>query len=262
MRKLVISALLTTLSTAGLMAQRSGAWSDWSRKDAEKILNDSPWGQIQVETNTSEMTYSPTTGAAPGTPTGTTRPSTGIREDQTNRNRNRALEGAYNQAVSINYQIRFLSAKPIREAFAKMILLQQTGAHPEDPRTEPIKSQMQEFVDRNFSDYIVVAVNYEASDQRLSGKAFQDFGAAVAGTLKNNTYLERTDGKRVFLMDYRAPVQDGLGARFVFARIVDGKSFLNGDSGEVRFYSEVGPNVKLNRRFKVSDMIYQGKLEY
>src|SRR2546426_710790 len=93
MRKLVISAFLTTLFTAGLMAQKSGAWSDWSRKDAEKILNDSPWGQTQVETNTSEMTYSPTTGAAPGTGA-TTRPSTGIREDQTDRNRNRAREGA------------------------------------------------------------------------------------------------------------------------------------------------------------------------
>ena len=262
MRKLVISALFTTLFTAGLAAQKSEAWSDWSRKDAEKILNDSPWGQTQIETNTSEMTYSPTTGAAPGTGPRTTRPSTGVREDQTNRNRNRALEGAYNQAVSIDYQIRFLSSKPIREAFAKMILLQQTGADPENPNTERIKSQMQGFVDRNFSEYVVVAVNYEASDQRLAAKAFQEFGAAVTDTLKNNTYLERTDGKRIFLMDYRAPVQDGLGARFVFARIVDGKPFLNGGSGEVRFYSEVGPNVKLNRRFKVSDMIYQGKLEY
>jgi len=31
---------------------------------------------------------------------------------------------------------------------------------------------------------------------------------------------------------------------------------------ELRFYSEVGPNTKLNRRFKVSDMVYKGKLEY
>jgi len=30
----------------------------------------------------------------------------------------------------------------------------------------------------------------------------------------------------------------------------------------VRFYAEVGTSLKLNQRFKVADMIYQGKLEY
>ena len=84
----------------------------------------------------------------------------------------------------------------------------------------------------------------------------------MADTLKNNTYLERNDGKRIFLLDYRAPVEDGIGARFVFPRIVDGRAFLNGESGDVRLYAEVGANVKLNLRFKVADMVYQGKLEY
>ena len=259
MRRLAISALLTTLFVTALAGQqKSKAWSEWSKEDAERILNDSPWAQTQTDTNTSEMTYSPTSGtAAPLTsPSRTT--TTGIRQEQAERNKNRAVEGAYNQAVSITYHVRFLSARPIREAFAAMILLQQ--GKPES--AAQLKSQMQQFVDGNYHDYIVVTVDYEASDQRLTAKAFQDLGAAAADTLKNNTYLERKDGKRVFLMDYRAPIQDGLGAKFVFPRIVDELPFLNGDSGEVRFYSEVGTNVKLNRRFKISNMIYQGRVEY
>ncbi len=258
MRKLAAASLMTALLAAGIGAQQKpSAWTEWSGPEANKILNDSPWAQTQTETNASEMVYSPTVGSAAG-PTGT-RPArtTGIRDEQAARNRNRATEGAYNQAVETNYRIRFLSARPIREALAATILQQQSAAS-----SEPVKRQMQQFVDRDFGNYIVVAVTYEATDQRLSGKAFQDFNTARAETLKNNTYLESGDGKRVFLMDYRAPVDDGIGARFVFPRIVDGRPFLNSESGDVRFYSEVGANVKINLRFKVADMVYQGKLEY
>jgi len=259
LRKPIISTLLISLFLIAVAAQQKArAWSEWSKEEAERILNDSPWAQTQIETNTSEMTYSPTSGTAVAGTRTTGTPTTGMRSEQTERNRNRAVEGAYNQAVSITYRVRFLSARPIREALAAMILLEQ--GKPE--LAAQVKSQMQQFVDANYHDYIVVTVDYEASDQRLTAKAFQDFGAAAAGTLKNNTYLERADGKRVFLMDYRAPIQDGLGAKFVFPRIVDERPFLNNDSGEVRFYSEVGPNVKLNRRFKISSMIYQGRLEY
>jgi hypothetical protein len=255
--RVVTATLMVGLLAAGVVAQQNPAWTEWTQKDADKILNDSPWGQTQTDTNTSEMVYSPTVGSAAGS--AGTRPArtTGVRDEQADRNRNRATEGAYNQAVTINYRIRFLSARPVREALAAIILHQQASAS-----ADQVRRQMQQFVDRNFGDYIVVAVSYDASDQRLSGKAFQDFNTAMADTLKNNTYLERSDGKRVFLMDYRAPVDDGIGARFVFPRIVDGRAFLNSESRDVRFYSEVGANVKLNLRFKVADMVYHGKLEY
>ena len=48
----------------------------------------------------------------------------------------------------------------------------------------------------------------------------------------------------------------------MFPRIVDGQPFLTGENGTVRFYSEVGSKIKLNVRYKLSDMIYDGKLEY
>ena len=64
MRKVVIAALLTVIFIVLAMAQRQKPWSEWTEKETEKILNDSPWGQTQVDTNTSEMTYSPTTGSS------------------------------------------------------------------------------------------------------------------------------------------------------------------------------------------------------
>lgn len=40
---------------AALAAQvNEKPWTEWSKRDAEKILNDSPWGQTQIDTDTSE----------------------------------------------------------------------------------------------------------------------------------------------------------------------------------------------------------------
>ncbi len=258
------ASLTLILLAAIVLAQQPADWSGWSKKEAERILNDSPWSQAQVETDASEMVYSPTTGSSGTTGNSKTRPApVTMRSEQAERNANRAKEGAYNQAVSITYRIRLLSARPIREAMACLILLNQDQSSEEGKqRAGLIKAQMQQFIDGDYRDYIVVAVDFEAEDGRLTGKAFQDFNSVTAAQLKNNTYLERTDGERIYLLDYRPPIHDGLGARFVFSRIVNQRPFLNGDIRELRFYSEVGTFTKLNRRFKVSDMSYNGKLEY
>jgi hypothetical protein len=52
-----------------------------------------------------------------------------------------------------------------------------------------------------------------------------------------------------------------MGAKFVFARSVEGTPFI-GDGDSLRFVAEVNEKVKLNVRYKISDMKYNGKLEY
>ncbi len=125
-----------------------------------------------------------------------------------------------------------------------------------------MEEQLRAFAEQKSEEWIVVAVTFDAQDGRFSGPAMQAFGSAITGTLRNNTYLKLKGGKRSFLAEYKAPINDGLGAKFVFKRVVDGEPLIKPDSGEVRFYSEVARNIKLNMRFKVSEMMYEGKLEY
>lgn len=248
-----LTVLWALVFTAGVTAQkRSGSWMELPRKDAEKLTNDSPWAQTQVDTDASEMFYSPTRAGAASAG----RANAGNVTNQQSINNNRADRGAVNQAVSVKYRICFLSAKPVRRAFAKMILLSQD--HPDSD----LVAQLQSFVDRDFSPYIVIAVNIEASDQRFSGPIMQEINSANTGSLKNSTYLERQDGKRLFLMSYQAPIQDGLGAKFIFPRSVNGEFFLNARSDTVRFVAEFSDSFKLNMRFKVADMMFDDKLEY
>ena len=246
MRKLAIAALVTALLTAGVQAQKQPKpWSEWSKKDAEKILNDSPWGQTYTETDTSQMFYSPTSD-----------PNT---RGRTSNDSSRLGQGATNTEVHVNFHIRFFTAKPIRQALVRLMEVNQ----PNLPK-ETIE-RLNAFANLSSDQYIIVAVAFDATDQRYSGPVLQAFGSATTDLAKNNTYLERKDGKKLFLSEYVPPGKDGFGARFIFSRTVDGQAFVDANTGEVRFYTQfaVGSTaIKLDRRFKVSDMMYDGQLEY
>jgi hypothetical protein len=250
MKKLVFSVLTIAVVVNAAISQEK-PWAEWTKAEAEKILNHSGWSQTQTETDTSEMMYTPTSNSGSSTATG--------RINQTDRqsvNNNRAAQGANNQAMSVNYHVRLLSARPVRQAFMRVIELAQKKPD------EELLSGLRAFVERDFTNFIVVAVAFDSSDGRYSGPALQAFGSATLGTLKNKTYLERKDGKRLFLLEYQAPINDGLGAKFIFPRVVDERQFLKDDSGSVRFYSEVSSQIKLNVTYKMSEMLYNGKLEY
>ena len=243
MKKIAVTLLFVfaLMPVAGAQ-KKAKPWTEWSEKEVAKMLNDSAWGQTQTETNTSEMFYSPTAqGGIGSTNTG------GITGSN-----DRTAQGALNQATSVSFHIRLLSSKPIRQAFARKVILQ----------TPQVEAQLKAFAEQTTTDWIVVAVDYESKDQRFSGKVMQSFNSAITSTLKNNTYLETKNGQRVFLAEYKAPIKDGMGAKFIFPRMVDGKPVVDAESGFLRFYSEVLRDVKLNMRFKVSDLMYDGKLEY
>ncbi|HEY8227831.1 MAG TPA: hypothetical protein VIG25_21350 [Pyrinomonadaceae bacterium] len=228
---------------AGLCSAQTKPWTEWSKKDVDKTLNDSAWGQTQVEERAEQPknVEAVTQVAAPRA---------------ANKQMEREGESGEAKAVaSIKYRVRFLSAKPIRAAFARNLLLAQQEA------TEELKTQLQTFVDRDFSSYIVVAVSVEVGDEKMIGPIMRAFTAATTEALQNQVYLERKDGKRLLLMEYRPPTQDGMGAKFVFKRSVDGQAFLD-KNDNVRFFAQLNEKMKVNTRYKVSEMLYDGRLEY
>ena len=245
-RVLFICSVLVLFGTAA-HGQKNKPWTEWSQKEAEKILNDSAWGQTQTESGAGVS--SPPTQTSAITSTTLAR-----REDSSPSAASKVESGEKKESASVHFRVRFLSAKPIRAAFVRMVELQGAPA-------EKV-AQLKTFVDRDFADYIVVTISIDGSDKKLMAPAMQVLVNADASALKNTTYLERKDGKKLDLMDYRAPIQDGLGAKFVFPRNLDGKSFLDSNSGELRFTTELAKGVKISRRFKASEMMYDGKLEF
>ena len=246
-KRLPIALMLLLLAVVAFETatgqKQTQSWKEWTRKDAEKILNDSPWAHLQVDTDLSEMFFQPTTDAR----------TSGGRAPNAN---SRLEQGATNQETSMKYGIRFFSARPVRQAFIRMIQLQKKNLDPE------MIARMNSFAEVQSEDAIIIAVTIEGTDKRSLGKAMQIIESAATGTLKNSSYLERNDGKRIFLEQYEPPGPDGFGARFIFPRMVNERPFLTTEFNDVRFVAEFGTSIKLNMRFKVTDMMLDGKLEY
>ncbi len=234
----IVCVCAVTLALGLSVNAQKGPWTDWTQKDVLKVLNDSAWGQTQVETEQA---------------TGSTAAITSTTDkEKLNRDASKPTTGAV--TGYIKYFIRFLSARPIREAVVRKLQLEQ----PSMAMTEQLKA----FAETGSTDYIVVSVLAEASDKKMAGSAMQAFNTASLDSLKEVTYLERKDGQRLLLMDFRAPTNDGLGAKFVFARTLKNQPFMSDEAGQVRFFCQLSKTIKVTARFKVSDMMYDGKLEY
>ena len=245
MRTVVSACLVGLMFVCVAVAQKQKPWTEWTKKDVDKTLNDSAWGQTQSEGGASS--------SSPSSDSAITQVAAPRASD-----RQLARQGESGETKAVNYvkyHVRFLSAKPVRAAFARMVLLSKTEPD------EALTTQLQGFVDRDFSEYIVVSVGVEVGDQKMAGPIMQAFSHANTDVLKENVYLERKDGKKLFLMEYRPPVEDGMGAKFIFKRALDGQPFLS-ENDNVRFVAQLNEKMKLNTRYKLSDMLYDGKLEY
>ena len=243
---ITLVALSAVVAAVSVTAQKKDekSWTKWSKKEAEKILSDSPWAKVQTDTDTSEMMYSPTHT-----------PGTGSRTQSASVNIDRASVGATNQPVNVKFHVRFFSARPIRQALARMMEISQKP--PAD-----VVAKLHQFAELKSTNSIIVTVTFDSPDQRYTGVVMQSFNSAATGTLKNSTYLQRADGKQLFLEEYVPPGKDGFGARFIFLRGPDGQPFIKDNTGEIRFYAKYSNGIKIDRRFKLADMMYEGELEY
>src|SRR5688572_29517185 len=102
----VVSACLVVLTFAALaVAQKQKPWTEWTKKDIEKTLNDSAWGQTQTE-GSGGSSQSSDTGAV-------TQVAAQGSADRALRSR-QGESGEAKPVGWVKYHVRFLSAKPVR----------------------------------------------------------------------------------------------------------------------------------------------------
>jgi len=257
-----IFALLFIQPLTGFGQWNKKPYTEWTEKEAMKALNDSPWGQTQTFTDTSRQSSTQTTGTTPTT--------------------------AIAEVVNVHFRVRLLSSRVTRQAFVRMIELQQKGKLPEQ-----VADRMKAFAAAEFPDYIVVAVTVDSDKpSNMLQQANSLLYKLTTSELKNNTYLVTDNGKRLFLQEYQPPGKDGLGARFIFQRLVDGEPFVSEKGSDLSFHTDLNggssldgtitntaiPNREhvsgtanrtassfgftIKTRYKVKDLKFDGKLEY
>ena len=234
MRRLLgctVMALALSVAPIVLAQWQEKPYREWSEKEARGILDNSAWAQTQIITDTSHMFD---TGRAVVS------------------NERREVE-----LPETKFHIRLFSAKPVRQATSRLIEIQRKGEI-----TKQLAAQLEGLANADFPDYIIITVIMEvAKSGSQMGSAASLLDRQTTAQLKTDTFLS-LKGKRLFLIEYQPPRADGLGARFVFPRLVDGKPFISEADGELLFHSSLNSGPELSMRFKVKDMKFNGNLEY
>lgn len=229
-------ALLLTLSVALAVQKAPKPYTEWSEKDAMKMLNNSAWSYMQSFRGSPE-TGATFRGATPGGRAPNTRPMV-------------------DDASYVNLRVRLLSARPIRQAHSRLIELGMKQ------KNEKLVEQLRRFATVDSPEQIVITLSPDKNDSQL---LMQDLMAILnkltTTGIRNETFIQ-SGGKRQYLVEYNPPQSDGFGARFVFARNVNGEPFVGPNDKELEFFAELNSNFKIKATFKLQNMIYDGKLEY
>lgn len=217
-------------------------FTEWSKETAFKVLTDSPWAKQQkFRTETALLT--PSSGPIYAPREGSGGHSEGSRPDLSP-TPSAAGRETYTTAV---FNINFLSARPIRMALARLAML--NGALDE--------KQAHQFVDQAATNQVAIAISVPGNQQE---SFMMDLETAQ---LLDSTYLELKKSKRkIYLEQYYKPGEAGNEqALFLFPRTKDGEELFTLEEKEVKFVCQLGPRMRLERKFKFKDMVFDGKLE-
>src|SRR5215813_4912118 len=108
MTRITSILVLMFLATSALLAQTGKPWLEWNMKETTKILNDSAWGQTQLETKEADVASAAIT-------------NTGSSRTMVPRDASKDSPGAITSYIK--YYIRLLSAKPVRQAVVRKVML-------------------------------------------------------------------------------------------------------------------------------------------
>jgi hypothetical protein len=210
-------------------------YREWKKNDAFKMLSDSPWAE--------SVTFASNVGAGRG----------GVYD----RTSDSGLQTVYNRAV-----VRFFSALPVREAHVRIAQLMNNYDSRTDAEKAQIDATFSAALKRDFSGQIIVAFSFETNDPRTKTHVERYLQYLKAEHVKQNCYLISSRLGRIAISEYYPPSPDGTGAKFIFPRMVDEKPVVAPDDKEVTFDMWFEPiNQKVFVRFKVKDLMYNGRLE-
>ena len=175
---------------------------EWSMEHAIQILNDSPWARTESIARVIGGVGSGVSGE---------------------------------KEIYYTFYVRFLSARPIREAYTRVQLIQHGYDDLSVPEQQKFSDLIQERVELDFDRWIVVALSFRSNDPNEESRIRQYFQSQTTGTMKNNAFLSTANFAQVPLITYFPPREEGVGARFVFPREVEGVPLVTLDDRQITF---------------------------
>ena len=156
---------------------------------------------------------------------------------------------------------RLLSAKPIRQALVRVHQLRAGYDKLAEDEKQKMDASLRPGLEADMSSWLVFSVNFRSNDVQLEQEVQRFFDNESAESLFDAAFLSTDQFSQIRLAAYYPPEGDGVGAKFVFPRFVDGKPVVTEESKQLLFELTVpGADPRLAVTFSIADMLQDGAL--
>ena len=217
------------------MAVAATSWSpgkpfnEWSLDKAVKVLNDSPWARHETFTRVIRGVGSGISGE----------------------------KEIYN-----TFYVRFLSARPIREAYARIQQIQHEYDNMAPDEKISFEAAQMPNLDLDVSQWIVVSVSFRSNDPNEESSVRRFFQSETVKTLKTKAFLSTPNCSQVEISAYFPQREESVGAKLVFPRVLNGVPLISKDCAYItlELLDVPGTDSRLRTTFKVEPMIVDDQL--
>jgi len=202
MNRVLVCVFLAIAISAASAAPADESFWNWSLSKAVKLLNTSAWAR--------QETFTTVVG---GVGSG------------------RAGE----KEIYNRFYVRFLSAMPIREAYARILQIEHGYDELEVDGKRQFDDMLQPVLAMDVDSWIVVSVGFRSNDPDMESQVRRFFQSETTATLRDKAFLSTDDFSQIRVQAYFPPLEEGVGAKFVFPRNIDGVPLISADKGRISF---------------------------
>ncbi len=162
------------------------------------------------------------------------------------------------------FYVRFLSARPIREAYARIQQIHYGYDKMSPDEKRRFDRAQSANLEMNVSRWIVVSVSFRSNDPNEESSMRRFFQSETVQTLKTKAFLSTQSFPQLELSAYFPPREESVGAKFVFPREVNGIPVVTKDCENVtlELLEIADANSRLRAIFDVKSMIVNSELIY
>lgn len=226
------------------------SYKKWSKKDVERVLNNSPWVSVQEVRIRKEGQAQRIAGAPPS-----------LTRDETNS----VASGGSDIPIDFIFTLRMRSALPIREAIVRQKQLDAKYDSMDEKQKSAFDARVKGLLEcpACVGNY-VLTLSSKSKNSPGADAVYSTFKGARIDDIKRYIYLANERGERRELVHFVAPRAPGEEAVFFFPRLDDkGNPLFGADSKEaIVNLTNNAVNLSTNFRFDIAKVISNGQVSF
>jgi hypothetical protein len=252
---IILAMIIGSYWQAAAQSQQK-PFEQWTKQEAEKVLNDSPWA-VEQEVR---IRYAGTVRAVAGGPTSAQANGALQRSDA-----NTASLGGARAPVDFVFTLRLRSALPVRQALARLKQLEADNETTDKKAIAALDKAVKGLLEcPACTDNYVLTLSSRSKESPGADAVYTAFGGAKLADLKRYLAIVNERGERRELIHFVPPRAPGAEAVFFFPRLDEkGAPLLTPESKSLIFnVTNAEVNNVVNFNINVSKLVVGGAVQF